>query len=166
MHRRLKRGMEEGNLADLMVIDGGQGQLSMALQARDALRLSIDIVALAKMRTEGDAHSQEITRKPERLYLEGHEEPILLDEGAPVTRFLARIRDEVHRYVITFHREKRAKRVFSTRLDTIRGVTPEHRQRLLKHFKTVSAIAEAPVEEVARIGRMSKALAAKILEAL
>lgn len=164
--RRFKRGLQEGALPDLLVIDGGPGQLSMALQARDELKVSVDIVGLAKMRTESEVHSTEIRRKPERLYLEGHEEPLLLDEGDVVTRFLAKIRDEVHRFVITFHREKRSRRVFRSKLDEISGVNINHKQRLLRHFKTVEAIAQASVEELAKVGRMPGALARKVRSSL
>lgn len=160
--RRLKRGAEENTLPDLLVIDGGAGQLSMALQARDELGVGVEIVALAKMRTESEVRSADITRKPERLYIPGTEEPLLLDEGAALTRFLARIRDEVHRFVITFHRDKRARRVFQTRLDSVSGVSAEMRRRLLKHFKTVDAIAEAPVSEIASVGRMPISLARRL----
>lgn len=161
--RRLKRGAEQNTLPDLMVIDGGAGQLSMALQARDDLGVGVEIVALAKMRTESEVQSSDITRKPERLYIPGRSESLLLDEGAPITRFLSRIRDEVHRFVITFHRDKRSRRVFATRLDGISGVSDEMRTRLLSHFKTVGAIAEASPEDVARIGRLPIRLAKRIL---
>jgi excinuclease ABC subunit C len=164
--RRLKRGAEQNTLPDLMVIDGGAGQLSMALQARDDLGVGVEIVALAKMRTESEVQSSDITRKPERLYIPGRSESLLLDEGAPITRFLSRIRDEVHRFVITFHRDKRSRRVFTTRLDTISGVSDEMRRRLLSHFKTVGAITEASAEDVARIGRLPIRLAQRILVAL
>jgi excinuclease ABC subunit C len=126
----------------------------------------VEIVALAKLRTESEVQSADIVRRPERLYIPGYTEPLLLDEGAPVTRFLSRIRDEVHRFVITFHRDKRAKRSFKTRLDEIAGVTDDMRRRLLGHFKTVPAIREVPAEEVARIGRMPITLARKIIAAL
>lgn len=163
VRRRLKRGSEEGTLPDLLVIDGGPGQLSMALQARDELGVGVEIVALAKMRTESEVQSADISRKPERLYIPGRDEPLLLEEGDPMTRFLARIRDEVHRFVITFHRSKRAKRVFGSKLDSVSGVTPEMRGRLLRHFKTIEAIAEASGEDVARVGRMPAALAKRIV---
>lgn len=161
--RRLKRGQTDGNLPDLLVIDGGAGQLSMALQARDQMGVGIEVVALAKMRTESEVEAQELRRKPERLYIPGQDEPLLLDEGAPVTRFLSRIRDEVHRFVITFHRERRAKRVFKTRLDEVPGLSDEMRSRLLRHFKTVAAIARASEEDIARVGRMPGRLAKKVL---
>ena len=163
VRRRLKRGSEEGTLPDLLVIDGGPGQLSMALQARDELGVGVEIVALAKMRTESEVQSADISRKPERLYIPGKEEPLLLEEGDPMTRFLARIRDEVHRFVITFHRSKRAKRVFGSKLDSVSGVTPEMRGRLLRHFKTIEAIAGATDGDVARVGRMPAALAKRIV---
>jgi excinuclease ABC subunit C len=164
--RRLKRGAAENSLPDLLVIDGGAGQLSMALQARDELGLGVEIVALAKMRTESEVMSADITRKPERLFIPGRDESLLLEEGAPLTRFLSRIRDEVHRFVITFHREKRAKRVFQTRLDTVSGVSPEMRRRLLRHFKTVDKIGEAAPEEISKIGKMPVTLARKIVVSL
>jgi excinuclease ABC subunit C len=161
--RRLKRGAEENTLPDLLIIDGGAGQLSMALQARDDLGLGVEIVALAKMRTESEVSAADIVRKPERLFVPGREESIKLDEGAPVTRFLSRIRDEVHRFVITFHRDKRAKRVFRTRLDDVSGVSDEMRKRLLAHFKTVDALEQVTPEEIAKIGRMPLRLAQRIL---
>jgi excinuclease ABC subunit C len=164
--RRLKRGMAEDTLPDLLVIDGGAGQLSMALQARDELGAGVEIVALAKMRTESEVQSSDIVRRPERLYIPGRDEPLLLEEGAAVTRFLSRIRDEVHRFVITFHRDKRAKRSFKTRLDEIVGVTDDMRRRLLAHFKTVPALRGVAAEEIARVGRMPLSLAKKILTSL
>jgi excinuclease ABC subunit C len=100
------------------------------------------------------------------LYIPGHELPIMLDEGAPMTRFLARIRDEVHRFVITFHRAKRSKRVFNSKLDSVSGVTAEMKRRLLKHFKSNKGIAAATSEEVAKVGRMPGALAQRIVLAL
>ena len=160
--RRLKRGKAEGDLPDLLVIDGGPGQLSMALKARDELGISLDIVGLAKMRTESEVFSSEIAKKPERLHTESGGDPIELEEGAPVTRFLSRIRDEVHRFVITFHRERRAKRVFASVLDTVAGLGPERRNRLIRHFGSIDPIGNAPADEIATIGRMPLPLAEKV----
>lgn len=164
--RRLKRGMEEDTLPDLLVIDGGAGQLSMALKARDELGAGVEIVALAKMRTESEVQSTSIVRRPERLYIPGRDDALLLEEGDSVTRFLSRIRDEVHRFVITFHRDKRAKRSFKTRLDDIAGVSDDMRKRLLSHFKTVGAMRGVAAEELAKIGRMPVSLAKKVLKVL
>jgi excinuclease ABC subunit C len=166
VYRRLKRGMEEGNLPDLLVIDGGAAQLAKAIEAKDDLRLSVDIISLAKMRTESAVNSTEVLRKPERVYLPYAHDPIELAEAAVVTRFLARLRDEVHRFVITFHRQKRSRRVFQSVMDTVSGVSPEHRNRLIRFYKSVDAIAQGEAEEVAKVGRMPLALARKLLERL
>ena len=166
VYRRLKRGMEEGNLPDLLVIDGGAVQLQKALEAREDLKLAVDIISLAKMRTQSDVDAREVTRKPERVYLPGAAESIGLDEGAIVTRFLSRLRDEVHRFVITFHRQKRSRRVFQSVMDTVSGVSPEHRNRLIRYFKSVDSIAKADPSEVARAGRMPLSLAKKLVDVL
>ena len=83
-----------------------------------------------------------------------------------MTRFLSRLRDEVHRFVITFHRQKRSRRVFQSVMDTVAGVSPEHRNRLIRHFKTVDTIGRADPAEVARAGRMPLSLAKKLVEAI
>ncbi|MDP1589000.1 MAG: hypothetical protein Q8M07_14715, partial [Prosthecobacter sp.] len=140
--RRLRDGQESGQMPDLLVIDGGPGQLAMALKARDELSVSLDIVSLAKMKTEGDALSQEIEKKPERIYLEGVEEPVPLEASSELTRFLQRLRDETHRFVITFHRSTRAKRVFKSILDEIPGVGPERRRRLFKAYGSIEAMKQ------------------------
>ena len=164
--RRLERGRAEGDLPDLLIIDGGPGQLAMALEARDSLGISLDIVSLAKMRTERDVASTKIVKSSERVYLEGADEPVVLEDGAEVTRFMQRIRDETHRFVITFHRARRKKRVIASALDTIAGISRERRARLLKSFGSIEAIARQSADEVAKAGRMPLALAQKVLQAL
>ena len=162
--RRIERGLAEGTLPDLLIVDGGPGQLAMALEARDALSAELEIVSLAKMRTEADTQSSEIKKKPERVYLEGEEEPILLDESDEITNFVSRVRDEVHRFVITFHRSTRAKRVFRSILDEIPGVGPERRQRLLKVYGAVEHMKSVSADEIAKNGRMPRSLAEKVLK--
>lgn len=164
--RRLTRGLEDVDLPDLLIIDGGAGQLKMALEARDALRLDLEIVALAKMRTEHGRRSADRKIKPERFFTEREGEPILLESSDEVTHLVQRIRDEVHRFVITFHRSRRAKRVFRSLLDEIPGIGPERRQRLLREFGSVSAMADAEPAALAKAGRMPLSLAMKVLAAL
>jgi excinuclease ABC subunit C len=164
--RRLERGMAEGDLPDLLIIDGGLGQLGRALAARDALKLNLEIVALAKMRTERDFAAREVATSQERIFVEGSSEPIVLESSAEVTHFVQRIRDEAHRFVITFHRTRRAKRVFRSALDDISGVGPERRGRLLRHYGSIERIRNAPVDEVAMVGRMPRPLAEKIIQKL
>jgi excinuclease ABC subunit C len=164
--RRLERGLAEGDLPDLLIIDGGPGQLGRALVARDRLKLSLEIVSLAKMRTERDFSAREVATSPERIFIEGQVEPIALASDSEVTHFVQRIRDEAHRFVITFHRTRRAKRVFRSKLDEIAGVGPERRGRLLRHFGSIDKIRTASVEELATVGRMPRSLAEKIHRAL
>jgi excinuclease ABC subunit C len=163
LSRRLKRGAEEENLPDLIIIDGGPGQLAKAWEARAALEIPIEIISLAKMRTESDVHSKEVHKSSERIYVTPHDEPILLTPGSALTNFISKVRDEAHRYVISFHRQSRKKRVIKSALDDIGGIGPDRRQRLLKYFGSVAKIAEASAEEVAKAGRMSKLLAEKVL---
>lgn len=160
--RRLRRGLADDDLPDLIVIDGGQGQLSAALEAREDLKLSIDIVSLAKMRAAPDQRYRKGTKKPERVFLPAGGEAIPLDPAAPVTQFLQRIRDEVHRFVISFHRSRRSKRVFHSALDEISGIGPERKRRLLKEFGSVKQIAKARLEDIAKAGRMPASLAQKV----
>ncbi len=164
--RRLSRGLEENNLPDLMIIDGGPGQLSRAFMARDKTRAGIDIVALAKERTTSDVLSTEIEKSRERIYSTPDTAPIEFDPNSEVTHFIKRVRDEAHRFVITFHRTTRSKRVFSSALDKISGVGPERRSRLLKQFGSVAVLAKASAPEIAKAGRMPLPLAEKILRAL
>lgn len=181
--RRLRRGMVEDDLPDLLLVDGGAGQLAEALRAREETGAALDIIALAKIRdvvtsavAQGPAkhtrralHQGRETireKKPERIFLPGESEPIELDPADQLTHFLQRIRDEVHRYVLSFHRLRRSKRLVGSALDRIAGVGPERRRRLLRTFGSVASIREANVDDIARAGRMPRPLAEKIVRTL
>jgi excinuclease ABC subunit C len=151
-------------MPDLLIIDGGLGQLNAACQARDQLNLELDIVGLAKERTASDMTKSILVKSQERLFVPGWDLPVLLEPTDELTHLVARIRDEVHRYVITFHRGTRGKRVFQSILDEIPGVGPERKRRLLKEFGSVKGVAAASVEDIARVGRMSARLAEKVHE--
>ncbi|MCB0332090.1 MAG: excinuclease ABC subunit UvrC [Bdellovibrionales bacterium] len=165
--RRLQSGVEKDNLPDLLVIDGGKGQLAKALEARDELGIALDIISLAKMKTQNAEHqSDQVEKSPERIFLEGESEAHPLAPDAQTTHFMQTLRDEVHRFVITFHRKKRTQVSHRSVLDEIPGVGRERKGRLLKEFGSVSAMKDVPVEEIARVGRMTKALAQKIVDAV
>jgi excinuclease ABC subunit C len=164
--RRLTRGLERGDLPDLLVIDGGPGQLAMAYRAREEVGAQIDIISIAKMRTESDVRSADLKRKPERIYLAPTSDPIELIEGERVTGFFQRLRDETHRFVISRHRERRGRRAVRSVLDGLPGITPERRRRLLVHFGSVEKLLGADVDEIAKVGRMPKGLAEKVMRAL
>jgi excinuclease ABC subunit C len=172
VRRRLERGLAEEDLPDLLIIDGGAAQLAKALQARDELKLSLEIVSLAKMRAERETRSAfkgtavSSKKKPERIFLEGKEDPLVMDESKPVTHFVQRIRDEVHRYVITFHRQTRARRVLLSILDGIPGVGPERKRRLLKRYGSVQKLKGLSAEELSAAGKMPLPVAERVLETL
>lgn len=159
-----RRLMSSQDLPDLLVIDGGKQQLEMALKAKEETGVEIDIIALAKARTLGG--SKEVIRSQERIFLPDSEDSIALKEGSRVFGLLTRLRDEVHRFVLNFHRAKRKKRVMSSQLDSIWGVKPEMKRRLLAALGTIEAIKSASVEEIAKAGRMPKLLAQKIKDNL
>ncbi|MBX7145325.1 MAG: excinuclease ABC subunit UvrC [Oligoflexia bacterium] len=164
VRRRLINGRQAEDLPDLMIIDGGAGQLKAALESRDELGLSLDIVALAKER--GSVVDGEGGIKPERIYFADRKEPQPLPTSGELLNFFKRIRDETHRFVITFHRARRSKRAVRSALDGIAGVGPERRSRLLRAFGSIEQIAGAADTEVAKAGRMPLPLARKILRIL
>lgn len=164
--RRLSHAKAHDDLPDLLVIDGGPGQLREALRAREEVDIEVDIVSLAKLKTASAAFSTEIQQTPERIYLSPDGPPIALEARSEMTRFLQRVRDETHRFVITFHRSQRNKRVLSSVLDSVSGVGPERRARLFRAYGSIEAMRGAVPEELARNGRMPLSLAHKVLEAL
>lgn len=146
--RRYKRAIDEGTpLPDLIITDGGKGQMEVVRKViEDELHLNIPIAGLAK----DDRH-----RTNELLY--GFpQKTIGVELDSPLFKFLTRIQDEVHRYAITFHRDKRSKHQVKSVLDDIKGIGPETKKALLKEFKSVKRIKEASEEELAKIVGKSK----------
>jgi len=137
------------SLPDLVVVDGGKGQLSAALEALDEVGWAGQpIAALAK--------------ENEELFLPNRPDPVVLPRDSQALFLVQRLRDEAHRFAVTFHRERRSKATFHSRLDDVRGIGPKRKQALLRHFGTVKAIKEAPAEELASVAGISAALAAQI----
>jgi excinuclease ABC subunit C len=151
---------------DLLVIDGGKGQLGMAVAALTDLGIELeredamDVISLAKERelAAGDA--------PDRVYLRNVKEPVALRANTAELFLLARLRDEAHRFANTFHRERRSKATLRSALDDIPGIGPTRRRSLLKHFGSVSAIAAAEIDAIAKAPGMNKKAAARVHAAL
>ena len=146
--RRYSRAMEEGTpLPDLLITDGGKGQMSAVQEVIDALGLDIPIAGLAK----DDRH-----RTNELLY---GNPPISvgMKQNSPLFHLLTQIQDEVHRFAITFHRDKRSKRQTASELDEIKGIGAKSKEILLKQFKSVKRLKEASMEELAACIGASKA---------
>jgi len=143
-------------LPDLLVIDGGKGQLGMAVTALTDLGVKLggedglEVIGLAKER-DLDAGSA-----PDRIYRRNIKDSIPLRPNSPELYVLARIRDEAHRFANTFHRDRRSKQSLRSQLDDIPGIGLTRRQRLLKHFGSVRAVRQATVEELAKAPGMNK----------
>jgi excinuclease ABC subunit C len=143
-------GMEDLARPDLVLIDGGLGQLAAALEGlKRAGESHLPIIGLAKAR--GD--------KEERVFLAGRKNPILLKPQSPATHLLQRIRDEAHRFAVTYHRNLRGKHLVSSKLDRIIGIGEIRRARLLKQFGSVEGIAAASDEALRRSGLDVKTVA-------
>ncbi len=149
VYRRYHRLKEEGSpLPDLIITDGGKGQMEVVREVvEDALHLNIPIAGLAK----DNKH-----RTNELLY--GFPPVVIgVKLDSPLFHLLTRIQDEVHRFAITFHKDKRSKRQIASELDTIKGIGPTTKTALLTHFKSVKRIREASFEEVVSVVGQAKA---------
>jgi len=135
--RRYKRVQDEGlGMPDLILIDGGLGQLHAAQSALDSLNIV-------------DQPLASIAKREEIIYIAGREDdPIVLEKRSPVLRLIQQIRDESHRFAISFHRERRGKRHRHSELSEIPGVGPKSTQKLLSHFGSLQKIREAPAAEL------------------
>lgn len=141
----MRRYRDSENLAkpDLVLIDGGLGQLAAAMEGlKQAGQPNLAIIGLAK--AKGD--------KEERIFLPGRKNPIILRATAPSTHLVQRIRDEAHRFAITFHRKLRGKTLVASVLDQVIGVGEIRRNTLLKKFGSLNKIATASDEELKEAG--------------
>ncbi|TAK00392.1 excinuclease ABC subunit UvrC [bacterium] len=167
LKRRFSRGVQEGDLPDLVVVDGGKGQLGMALAALRELGVKdVDVAALAKMRVRPSARSAEIQRSEERVFLPGQSNPIILKRNSNALFLLQRVRDEAHRFAITYHKKLRTRQTLYSALDKIPGIGGVRRRALLRHFGSIRRIEEATVEELLQVPSMNEKIAEAILQSL
>jgi excinuclease ABC subunit C len=140
------------DIPQLVVIDGGKGQLGFAYEALAELGLTgrLTVIALAE--------------RMEEVYRVGDPYPMFIDRNSPALKVLQHIRDEAHRFGITFHRSLRSKSQVESALGSIKGVGPKTEQRLLLHFGSVARIATAPLDDVSAL--VGPALAQRILTSL
>ncbi|MBV5333868.1 excinuclease ABC subunit C, partial [bacterium] len=143
LQRRLKRGLQENDLPDLLILDGGRGQLGMAMAVVGELR--------SAGKNEG-----------EKLYLPGRKNPILLAPHSPTLLYLMRIRDESHRYGLSLHRKLRAKSTLASELDAIEGIGPRKKQQLLKTLGSLTRIKQASEEKLLQVPGIGPELARQI----
>ena len=154
MTRRFRRLRDEGRVyPDLLLVDGGKGQLSSALSALEALGLRDQrVVGLAK--------------RLEEVFLPGHPDAQNIPKTSSSLRLLQAIRDESHRFALTYHRKLRKRRTLASELDDITGVGPARRRALLRHFSSLKRVKAAEVAEVAAVEGIGPKLAKQIHDAL
>lgn len=145
--------MEQKEMADLIIVDGGLGQIKVAKEVINSLNLSVHICGLSK----DDKHSTAML-----LDEDGNQVPI--DTKSPLFFLLTRMQDEVHRYAISFHRQVRSKSLFSSILDEVEGIGEARKKKLLNHFKSVKKMKEASLEELEAV--IPKNTATKLYEVL
>jgi excinuclease ABC subunit C len=167
LRRRFERAKRDGQYPDLLIVDGGKGQLNVALAVLRELEIDqVDAVGLAKMRVTRDARAPVIERSDERVFLPGRVNPVVLRRNSNALFLLQRLRDEAHRFAITYHRALRGRERLRSVLDSIPGVGAERRRRLLRAFGSVKRMRAATVEELGQVPGISTTLATAIRAAL
>lgn len=153
--RRYKRLVEDQRpLPDLIIIDGGKGQLGAAMES------------LRELGIEGDVDVVGLAKRQEEVYLPGKSAPELLPRRGESLHLLQRVRDEAHRFAVTYHRKRRAKRTIQSQMDQLPGVGPGRRKLLLDHFGSYDQLCSATLDEIKSVAGLPKNLADKIFKTL
>ena len=169
LSRRLKH--TECEDPQLILLDGGKGQLNVALEVLKELgRNDIPIVALAKARSlfskRVKGNSPQPTHSEERFFLPGRKNPITFKSQTQAFQILVSLRDEAHRFAITYHRKLRTKNTFGSQLDQITGLGKQKKNTLLEHFQTIEQVKQASAQEISKLKGFNQILAERILISL
>ncbi len=155
--RRYQKGVEEDDLPDMVLLDGGKGQLNVAQEVFKELKVKdIDLVSLAKERPLEEHRLSRFKKTEEKIFHPQFKEPIILGRRSALLHFLDRIRDEAHRFAITFHKKVRSRETIKSILEEIPGVGKVRQRELLKFFGSVEKIKEAKEEELANAPKMNR----------
>jgi excinuclease ABC subunit C len=152
---------EKSGLPDLVVVDGGIGQLNAVQEIVTELGLAgkFDLVSLAKSRVLHDASALSVRRSDERVFLPGRKNPVVLRQNSKPLLLLAAIRDEAHRFAIGYHRKLRGKEGLASAIETVPGIGPKRRVALLQYFGSLQRLKEASVDDILSVAGMSRTTA-------
>ena len=149
---------------DLIVIDGGKGQLASVLRVFEQIgRKDLPVVGLAKARTESNFQAAEVKSTEERFFLPGRANPVTFRSNSEALHILTGIRDEAHRFAITYHRKLREGTSLESELDHISGLGEKRKRDLLQKFGSVEVLKGASPEEIAQMKGFHRVLAERIL---
>lgn len=152
LHRRLSKTKEGDDLPDLIIVDGGKGQLNVALSVLKELEITnVDVIGLAK---EGARHDKGLSL--EKIFLQGQDDPLILPYRSQLLFFLQTVRDTAHDTAVRFHRKSRSKRTIKSALDEIPGIGPTKRKKLLSQFGSLIKIKEASDADLKAVSGINK----------
>jgi excinuclease ABC subunit C len=156
LSRRLARGEQEGwEVPDLILIDGGKGQLNIGQKILSELGYleKVDLASIAKGKGEGES---------DKIYVYGRKNPIIFSRNSEALFLLMQIRDEAHRFAITYHKKLRGKKALASELDGVPGIGVKRKKELIKRFGTISKIREGTLDEIASVPGLNKKLAEEL----
>ncbi len=152
LRRRYQRALEEEDFPDLLMVDGGKGQLHMALRVLDELGIvDLEVVGIAKSRLKEDLRTGKRQRSDEKFYRPQRKNAVIFLANSPALFLLQRVRDEAHRFAITYHRTLRRKQTLRSELEDIPGVGEHRRTQLLRHFGSLKQIRQASLAELTSV---------------
>jgi len=155
--RRYQKAIEQNDLPDLVLLDGGRGQLNAAREVFKELRIEeVDLISLAKERAVEGPRLSRLSKTEEKVFHPQYKGPFVLGRHSPALHLLDRIRDEAHRFAITYHKKVRGKEAIKSELGEIPGIGRVRQRELLKYFETVEKIKEATEEELAKVPKMNR----------
>jgi excinuclease ABC subunit C len=155
--RRYRRAVEKKDLPDLVLLDGGRGQLNAAQEVFRELKIEeVDLISLVKERTIGGPRLSELRKTEEKVFHPQYKEPLVLGKNSPILHLLDRIRDEAHRFAVTYHKKVRSRETIKSELAEIPGIGRVRQKELLKYFETVEKIRKASEEELVKAPKMNR----------
>ncbi len=163
LKRRFESGIENDDLPDLMLIDGGKGHLNVALTAlRDKGVKNVNLLSIAK----GESNHPDKRMAMDHFYLPGIMNPVFLKNNSPALLLLQRVRDEAHRFAIKYHRKLRSRYLKESVLDTIKGIGERRKKALLSSFGSIEMLKNASIEEIMKVDNIPEKIARRIYEFL